>query len=500
MTEERPRVVVIGGGLAGLTAACELADHGLRVVLVERRSFVGGRAFSFPHRPSEGEVDNGQHVFLKCCTEYIRFLDRLGVSGKTFVQPRLSVPVIDPGGGVSILGSSPLPAPFHLLPSFLRFRHLSPVDKARAVYAMLAVYFTDRSKDSGLDSISFYRWLKAHGQGERAIDRFWNHIVLATLNDDVRRVSADLALMVFQEGFLKRADGANVGYATVGLTSLIAEAATRYVEERGGRIALGQSAREILYEEGGVAGVRCSSGDILHGRAYVCALPPQEMLALLPPALRDAPFFQGAAGLGTSPIVNIHLWYDRPVMDFPFAAFVGSDLQWVFNKSKMCPSLSRGPGQHLDISLSGAGRYVDQTNRALVERFTREVQRVFPRARRARLEGWLVVKQAHATFAAAPGSAKHRLPARTPVANLFLAGDWTATGWPATMESAVRSGLACAREILSGVEGQGSGVKKGGEATGSSVAVGTQPSGTNHPSSEPRHAGVLGARHEDQEG
>jgi hydroxysqualene dehydroxylase len=244
-----------------------------------------------------------------------------------------------------------------------------------------------------------------------------------------------------------------------------------------------------------VAGVRCSSGDILHGRAYVCTLPPQEMLALLPSALRDALFFQGAAGLGTSPIVNIHLWYDRPVMDFPFAAFVGSDLQWVFNKSKMCPSLSRGPGQHLDISLSGAGRYIDQPNRALAERFTREVQRVLPRARRARLEGWLVVKQAHATFAAAPGSAKHRLPARTPVANLFLAGDWTATGWPATMESAVRSGLACANEIL-----RTTALEKGGEATGSSVAVGTQPSGTNHPSSEPRHAGVLGARHEDQEG
>jgi hypothetical protein len=194
-------------------------------------------------------------------------------------------------------------------------------------------------------------------------------------------------------------------------------------------------------------------------------------------------------------------------MDFPFAAFVGSDLQWVFNKSKMCPSLSRGPGQHLDISLSGVGQHIDQTNRALAERFTRELQRVLPRARRARLEGWLVVKQARATFAAAPGSAKHRLPARTPVADLFLAGDWTATGWPATMESAVRSGLACAHEILSGVEGQGSGVKKGGEATGSSVAVGTQPSGTNHPSSKPRHppvrragAGVLGARHEDQEG
>ena len=490
---EDRRVVVVGGGLAGLTAACELADRGLPVVLVERRPFLGGRAFSFPHRPSGGEVDNGQHVFLKCCTEYIRFLDRLGVSGKTCLQPRLCVPVVDPRRGVSVLEGSSLPAPFHLLPSFLRFRHLSPAEKARVVYAMLVARFTDRSKSNELDAISFYRWLKAHGQGERAIDRFWNLIVVATLNDDVRRVSADLALMVFQEGFLKRADGANVGYATVGLTTLIAEAAIRHIEERGGRIALGQVAREILCEGEHVTGVRLADGDVLQGRFYVCALPAHEMLALLPPALRDVPFFSRAAGLGTSPIVNIHLWYDRPVMDFPFAAFVDSDLQWVFNKSKMWGLA--GPGQYLDISLSGAGQYIDQPNQALAERFTRELQRVLPRARQARLERWLVMKQPRATFAAAPGSAKHRLPSRTPVANLWLAGDWTATGWPATMESAVRSGLACARDILRSTT-----IRKGGEATGSSVAVGAQPSGTNHPSSQPRHAGVLGARHEDQEG
>ena len=446
MTEEKPQVIIIGGGLAGLAAACELADHGCKVVLAERRSSLGGRACSFSDPQGQGEVDNGQHVFLKCCTDYIRFLQKLGVCDKTLLQKRLQVTVIDPHTGASTLGSSPLPAPFHLLPSFLRFRHLSPLDKARAAYAMLSILFTDRTKHNKLDSISFYRWLKDHGQTEAAIDRFWNLIVLATLNDDIRGVSADLAMMVFQEGFLKRADGANIGYAAVGLSSLIGTEAHRYIEERGGRVILGQKTEELLLEGKRIGGARLADGNVLRGECYVCAVPHQMLLTVIPPSLRSDPFFQRASELTTTPIVNIHLWYDRPVMDLDFAAFINSEAQWVFNKSKMWHL--DGEGQHLDISLSGARHYIDLPKEELIERFTRELRRLFPKARQARVERCLVVKQRQATFAAAPGSAKYRLPCRTPIENLFLAGDWTATGWPATMESAVRSGLACAREIL----------------------------------------------------
>jgi len=446
MTEEKPQVIIVGGGLAGLSAACELADHGCRVVLTERRPSLGGRARSFPDPQGRGEVDNGQHVFLKCCTYYIRFLQRLGVWDKTRLQKRLRVTVIDPRRGAGTLAGSSLPAPFHLLPSFLRFRHLSPLDKVRAAYAMLSILFSDRTKNNDLDSISFYRWLKNHGQSEAAIDRFWNLIGLATLNDNVRRVSADLAMMVFQEGFLKRADGANVGYAAVGLTSLVDREARRYIEERGGRVLLSQKTEELLLEGERIAGVRLADGTVLRGECYVCALPHRMLLAVIPASLRADPFFQRASKLTTSSIVNIHLWYDRPVMDLDFAAFVNSDVQWVFNKSKMWHLA--GDSQYLDISLSGARHYIDLPNEELAERFTHELRRLFPKARQARVERCLVVKQPQATFAAVPGSAKHRLPCRTSIENLFLAGDWTATGWPATMESAVRSGLACAREIL----------------------------------------------------
>jgi squalene-associated FAD-dependent desaturase len=446
VTEGKPQVIIIGGGLAGLATACELAEHGCKVVLAERRSSLGGRAYSFSDPRGQGEVDNGQHVFLKCCTDYIRFLQKLGVYDKTLLQKRLQVTVIDPHTGASTLRSSPLPAPFHLLPSFLRFRHLSPLDKARAAYALLSILFTNRTKHNKLDSISFYRWLKNHGQSEAAIERFWNLIVLATLNDDIREVSAELAMMVFQEGFLKRADGANIGYAAVGLNSLIGTEARRYIEERDGRVILGQKTEELLLEGKRIEGARLADGSVLRGECYVCAVPHQMLLTVIPPSLRSDPFFQRASELTTTPIVNIHLWYDRPVMDLDFAAFVNSEAQWVFNKSKMWHL--DGKGQYLDISLSGAWHYIDLPKEELIERFTRELRRLFPKARQARVERCLVVKQRQATFAAAPGSAKYRLPCRTPIENLFLAGDWTATGWPATMESAVRSGLACAREIL----------------------------------------------------
>ncbi len=467
MTDERLRIVIVGGGLAGLAAACELVDHGAEVVVVERRPFLGGRTYSFAGPQGYGEVDNGQHVFLQCCTEYIRFLQKLGVWSKTNLQARMRVPVVHPRTGASTLESSALPAPLHLLPSFLRFRHLSLVDKALVAYAMLCILSTDRAKKD-LDSASFYEWLRAHAQSEGAVDRFWNLIILATLNDDVREVSADLAMMIFQEGFLERTDGANVGYATVGLTSLLAEAATRYVESRGGRLILGRAAKELVLDGEQVSGVALSDDSVVHGASCICAVPHNALPTLLPPRLRRSPFFGRAARLSTSPIINVHLWYDRPITDIDFAAFVDSEAQWVFNKSKMW-SLA-GDGQYLDVSLSGAREYVALPKKDLSERFIREMERLFPRARGAQVRRCLVVKEPHATFAARPGSGQYRLPFRTPIGNLFLAGDWTATGWPPTMESAVRSGLACAQEVL-WLEARG--IEKGGDEARATVLAQT---------------------------
>lgn len=451
MTTPRTAIVA-GGGLAGLTAACALADAGWQVTLLEKRPFPGGRAYSYTDRATGVEVDNGQHVFLGCCTEYIRLLERLGVRGRAHLQKRLRVPVVDKVWGRSVLQASALPAPFHLLPSLLRFRSLSPLDKALAAVALSSLRSTDRARHPELDDITFGDWLAARRQSQRAIRSLWNLIVQPTLNDDVTRVSADLALMVFQEGFLRSRTGANVGWAKVGLSRLIGDAAVRYIEQRGGRVQLGEGLRGVEVEGGRVAGIWTEAGE-RRADACVIALPPKSALEVLPEGVRRDPFFSRVERIGASPIVNVHLWYDRPVWDLQFAAFLNTPVQWVFNKTALCGL--DGPGQYLDISLSGAHDFVDLPNAEIVALFTRELWSLLPRSRGAEVTRALVVKQRDATFAPRPGVRKLRPGQVTPVPNLFLAGDWTETGWPATMEGAVRSGLAAAQAVSRGVSVSG---------------------------------------------
>jgi squalene-associated FAD-dependent desaturase len=432
---------VAGGGLAGLAAACELADAGFAVTLLEKRPFLGGRAYSYTDKSSGLTVDNGQHVFLGCCTEYIRFLERLGVRDAVHLQKRFRLPVIDKMWGESVLRADDLPPPSHLLRSLLRFRSLSPAEKALAGWALSQIMLTDRAKHPELADITFEEWLLARRQSPRAIRNLWNLIILPTLNTDISRASADLALMVFQEGFLRSRHGANVGWAKVGLSELLGDAARRYIESRGGDVWLGGGVASVEVESGRVSRVLTDSGE-LTADAYVLALPSESVLEVLPTALRDVAFFSRIDRLTTSPIINVHLWYDRPVWDRSFAAFLNTPVQWVFNKSKLWGQ--EGDGQYLDISLSGADQFVDMPSGDILQLFTKEMLALLPATRGAELTRTLVVKQRDATFAGLPGVRRLRPAQATSVPNLFLAGDWTATGWPATMESAVRSGFLAA--------------------------------------------------------
>ena len=438
------KVVVIGGGLAGMAAACDLADRGHPVVLMEKRPFLGGRAFSFPDPDSGHDIDNGQHVFLGCCTAYIDFLNRLGVLENTHIPPRLDVPVLDNGGKRGVLRSAGLPAPLHLLPSLLGFPHLSWAEKLRVLYGGLSIRLANRKRDVRGNE-TFAEWLKRHHQTDSAIDRFWNLITLPTLNDDISEVSAESGLMVFQEGVLKSRASAAIGYAKVGLTELVSEATRSYLSGRGGEVLMATGAREITLEDGRVCGVQ-SSGGTVKGDWFISALPSYDLVAMLPEPVADADFFSRARNLPYSPIVDVHIWYDRPVMEETFCGFVDSPLQWVFNKTRMS-GYSDDSGQYLCISLSGAWRYADMPKQEIRDVFLEEVKSVFPRARDASVERLLVVKQPQATFRSIPGAEAHRLPSATPIPNLFLAGEWVDTGWPGTMEGAVRSGRMAAEAV-----------------------------------------------------
>ena len=492
---DKPHVIILGGGLAGISAACRLLEDEYRVILVEKRPYLGGRTFSFDHHPlgKDGaglqgslahselhsdsaaasrraayscQVDNGQHIFLGCCTHYIDLLRKLGTYSDTYMQRKFHVEIRKGGGPdrppkVGALSAAPfLPAPFHILPSFLMYSHLGMVDKLRATFGLLCVAFARRHRRQ-LEQQSFYQWLKARGQTDESINAFWDLIILPTLNDDSRNVSAAMALMVYQEGVLKCYDSTNIGYSKVGLSELMGKPAQDRILAQGGNLLMGKQITRIIVEDDDdgpskkVTGVMLAGGEMVHGDAYISALPFGDLAAVLPPNLADTSFFKGTKEMVVGPIVNVHIWYDRPVMntkDDPFVAFVDSPLQWVFDKSRMLGAdRTDDPGQYICVSISGAWDYVDLPKAAIREIVLNEMESAFPDAAEAGSRGTVGIKSP-ATFRCTPGSAELRPPARTPVKNLFLAGDWTNTGWPSTMEGAVRSGTAAAAAVSSEVQ------------------------------------------------
>ena len=450
-------VVILGGGISGIAAALELAEAGRPVTLVEARGFLGGRAFSFFDQGSGRELDNGQHVIVGCCTRFRGFLERLGVLDKWFLQDRLQIPVLDRQGRRGTLAASNLPAPLHLLPSFLAYPHLGLTDKLRTLAGMARARFADRAHPH-LEDITFYQWLREAGQSERAINNIWNLVVEPTLNDNVRDVSAAMGLMIVQDGMLAGIHNADLGYAREELSGSLGRPARRVLESKGVRILLNSPARRVLLEpqsglgEGpaSVAGVELASGETVRGGSFVSALPFSVLSGLLPRDCLAHPYFQAIAGLEWSPIVNAHILYDRPVMAEPFCAFVDSPLQWVFNRSLIEDRPDDSGQQLLTVSVSAAWGYSQLPREELEQVFLREMAEVFPGAAGAQVVSITVVKQREATFRCLPGAGRRRPDSGTPVSNLYLAGEWTNTGWPSTMEGAVRSGYRAARAALEG--------------------------------------------------
>ena len=441
----------MGGGLAGMAAASRLLDDGHPVTLVEKRPFLGGRAFSIKDREVGAEVDNGQHVFLRRFTAYLEFLNKLGTLHLTRIQPRLRVVVLGPGGRSAVLSATSLPAPFHLLPSFLAYSHLSVRDRLLALYALAHAWLADRRRPE-LERMSFHQWLKDRHQSDDAIRNFWGLVIRPTLNDDTTNVSAAMGLMVFQEALLKGRHAGDVGYATTGLSQALGDAAHECLTKRGGRLLLGRSISELVIQHRRVLGVRLEDGETLQASWYISALTFDILKGLLPPDVVQEPFFARLEKLSSSPIVDLHVWYDRPVMDEEFVAFVGSPLQWVFNKTRM-QGKEEGQGQYLVVSLSSASEYIDEAQEELKEQFLPELARAFPAARQASVTRFLVTREKRATLRCLPGTHHLRPPTRTPVAKLLLAGAWTDTGWPSTLEGAVRSGNMAAEVVIG--EGEG---------------------------------------------
>ncbi|TCC48920.1 FAD-dependent oxidoreductase [Kribbella capetownensis] len=433
------RVAVVGGGLAGITTALALADAGREVHLLEARPKLGGLTHSFER---DGRwIDNGQHVFLRCCTSYLGLLDRLGVRDHVHLQPRLDVPVRSGRhAGLGRIRRTKMPAPLHLGRALATYRWLSFSERMQAVRAALALGRVDR-EDAATDAQSFGAWLAAHGQDARAVEALWELIGVATLNARADAASLAVAATVFQVGLLEQTDAADIGWPLIPLQQLHGDAAARALAAAGVDVRLHARVKSLDDVDGGWQIDAERYDDV------VLAVPPSEAARLLPEGAVDLPA-GWAEALGSSPIVNAHVVLDRVALDDPFVAGVDSPLQWVFDRTPQSLANHAGSEQYLAISLSAADDFIDMPVAELREVLVPALRQLLPAAADARVKEFFVTRERHATFRPAPGSGRFRPTATTARPGLHLAGAWTATGWPATMEGAVRSGESAAASVL----------------------------------------------------
>jgi squalene-associated FAD-dependent desaturase len=439
-------VVVIGGGLAGITAAIDLRAAGCEVLLLEARPRLGGAASSYQR--GELTIDNGQHVILRCCDQYKELLARLGVEGQVAFQPRFDVTVLAPGGRVARLRRSGLPSPLHMTGALLRYRMLSLPQRLAVARAALAMRFMNPS-DRALDTSGLGQWLSAHGQGERARRELWDLFIVSALNIAGDDASLQLAATVIKTALLGTKDAADIGVATVPLGALHGQATADLLAELGARVRMNAKVAAVRPKAGGFDVELSQDGEVVFADSLVLAVPAAQASKLAADAgVSDASRWDG---LGASPIVNVHVIYDRQVTDLPFVAAVDSPVQWVFDKTKIA---SLKAGQYLAVSLSAADSYVDVPSAELRDKFLPELERLFPAAARAQVTDCFVTRERRATFRQAPGCGALRPGAATCVSGLVLAGSWTDTGWPDTMEGAVRSGHNAAQQLIGELSGQ----------------------------------------------
>ena len=423
-----PTAIVIGGGLAGLATAAALGDAGFQVDLFEARSFLGGRATSYA-LPGDGEaevIDNCQHILLRCCVNLMDFYRRLGVADRIKFNKQFYF--IEPGGRTSTLGAGRMPAPLHFTGSFRALQFLGLRDKLAVARALLAIR-REHGRRADLEQITMLDWLREKRQTELAIRRFWSQVLVSAINEDLDRMAAVHGFQVFWLGFLARANSYEMGVPAVPLGELYNSEAWKRIGNV--RLHLRAPIDRVVIENNSVRAA-VWQGQESSADYYVSALPFERVPAVLPDLEIPVDRFEH------SPITGIHLWFDRSVTQLAHATLLDRTVQWMFNKSA---------GRYLQIVVSASRSLVDMSRTEVIDLAVRELAEFLPRVREAKVEKAHVVKEVRATFSPRPGVEAQRPPSATKFANLFLAGDWTRSGWPATMEGAVRSGYLAAEAV-----------------------------------------------------
>jgi len=444
----QPTVAIAGGGLAGLAAACALSDIGFKVTLFERRPYLGGRASSYEH-PGTGEVvDNCQHVLFRVCTNLVEFYRRIGVEDK--IRWYDTMTFLEPGGRASVMQASPLPAPLHTAPSFLSFPFLDAKDKLAISRAIAALTLTSQP-DTGK---SFLEWCRQHNQTKNAIERFWNPILVSALSEDLDKISIFYAAQVVRES-MKTPAARHMGVPTLPLTDLYNRAGD-YIRARGGEINF-RTSLEGFHPESSQVRIRVAgreeSFDYL-----IAALPFDVLEGVLPEDSTAAALREKISHFEYAPITGVHLWFDHQISDLDHAVLLDRTIQWMFHKSRLLEiRVGSAPnqagaltpeGSYIELVISSSKNMIEKSRPEIIDLVLKEVREFFPAAREAKLIKSTVIKEVKATYSPRPGIDVYRPTQTTSWPRVFLAGDWTATGWPATMEGAVRSGYLAAEALL----------------------------------------------------
>ncbi|MBI3767608.1 MAG: FAD-dependent oxidoreductase [Deltaproteobacteria bacterium] len=433
-------VIVIGGGFAGLAAGVALAAEGVRVTVLEKRPFLGGRAYSYTDAATGETIDNGQHAMMGCYHHMFRFLERIGASDKLAIQSGLRVPMLDAERGRGVITCPALPNPLHMAAGVLGYRLLDLGDRARVLVGGLRLLAMKRRCDPRLATLTVDAVLDLLRQPQATRRAFWYPVAIATLNEDPALASADLLAEVMVRAFFSGKENARFVLARVGLSDLYTVDARRFIEERGGRVETKAHVVGIGVRAGEVTHLELRDGRRMTAHAYVSAVPPQGLFPILPLAIRrDLPALGAIERLASSPIVSVHVWFDRPLLRDDFIGFVGTQTHWCFNRDKITGRDPRG-GSYLTFVSSGARAIVDLEADAIVAATLADVRHLLPGAAAATVRHTQVVKEKFATMSPTIEAERLRPTAATPLPNFFLAGDWTATGLPATIESAVQSG------------------------------------------------------------
>ncbi len=444
MAEE---IIIVGGGLAGLAAGVALAGAGRRVRLLEQKPYLGGRARSFCDAATGSVVDNGQHLFMGCYHSTFKFFNAIGTSQTVTFEPQLRVRFLDPDQKITELRCPFLPAPWHLLSGVFLSNSFSFRDKFDIIRMGRALRNANGAGGSSraLDRLTVEEWLSGLGQSEGLRRNFWDLFCIAAMNEDPRIASGLLFKRVLRLALFNSPADSRLGIPRKGLSECYTDAAAKAITDRGGRVELRRDVRALLISDGACRGVQLADGKVIEGQTVLSAVPWNVLPALLPPDVASSPsFFARVRRLRPAPIISLYLWFDRPVTDLEFVALRGTTIQWLFNKGKILGV----DENYVSLVLSGAHDHVARSKEDLRDMALRELRSLLPEMRDAKLTHSLVIKERFATFSPCVGVDALRLPAITPVRGLYLAGDWTATGLPATIEGAVRSGYAAADFIL----------------------------------------------------